>query len=330
MTMRVPYQDIYFIDTSTDITAAADWSGTGLGASVYNLLPTNKPDLLSGKVVNDVRKATGLSQRRTGDGYEFTMLHEEPSISGLTVELNRQVLGLWMWLLLQSGVSQDADPYEKTGIPYTDSDCEIFCSIGRLLDAGAYSHRIDGAIIKSLTVSGSSGGVLTMSADFIGRDFSDTVDLSGVATTAVAEVPVLFQELATTLDTNAIELDSFELTITNNAERRYYDNPLCTKIVLGNLEVSGNFTMPWTQTNESKNTAMTDFLAGNDMLLVIATTPASTDDVSFSVNARYTGDPTLSPDAVEHMLNIPFIGAYDGTNHAIQIYCEDGITRGIS
>ena len=211
--MRTPYQDIYLIDTETDITTVGTFANVGLDVAKYNMLPTNKPGLLTNKTINDVQKCTGLSERVTGAGQEFTMLQEEPSISGLAVEMDNNNLGLFAYLLIQSGMSQAVDPFAKTVIPYVDSDCEIFASIGRLLSASTESRQIDGCVISSLTIAGTSGGVITMSADFIGRAFSNSVDLSAVATTVVGTVPILHSGLTVTLGGDAIDLESFEITI---------------------------------------------------------------------------------------------------------------------
>lgn len=333
MTMRAPYQDIYLITTNeTSIGTSQDFDGAeiGLSTGVFNLVPTNHPNLLSGQQISDVPKATGLSQRRTGAGYEYNQTIKNPSVSGLTVEMTTKNLGLFLWLLFQQGVSQGAAAYyKKTAIPYTDSDCEVWASIARVLDASTESHQIDGAIISSMTISGSAGGVLTISADFIGATFSSAKDLDTIATAIPAEAPFLFQDGTITMATEAVKLDSFTITINNNAERRHYDSATAQKIVLGKLDVTGTIAIPWAQTNQSKNAQLANFVAGTDVLLSMTWGTASSNEVVIKSNMRYTGDPDILTDSSELMLSLPFVGAYDGTNHAIEITCEDSVNRGI-
>lgn len=348
MAIRSPLQDVYLI-TSTDgagalmnaITDTGIWTTGNIGwaANVFNMFPINKPDLLSNMRISDVRKATGISQRFTGTaGTEYNVTVAEPSISGVEMELIPSHMTLLLWLLFQTGSSQaGASPYTYTNIPYSDFSCEQYCSIGRLLDAGAHSHQMDGCIITSMTISGEEGGILTVSCDFIGESLNTDADLAAVPQTASNLAPVLFQDISSvTLGGSAIDLISFSITITNNATRRFYDSAAAERYSLGALDVSGTITIPWDQTNFSKNLASDAFIAGSDNLLVISSGSGAT-QFDITANIRQNAEPTLPSDGNDHTITIPFVGAADSssnspaslTNKAISIVAGSSVTRGI-
>ncbi|RJR27774.1 hypothetical protein C4561_01580 [candidate division WWE3 bacterium] len=334
MTMRALYQDIYlFMHQVVGISTSGSFGVTdiGLNTNVFNLVPTAHPNLIAGQQISDVRKATGLSQKRTGSGYEFVQTLQQPSVTGVSVEMTTKNLGAWLWLFFQQGVSQGgAAVYKKTAVPYTDSDCEVWASIARVLDTGSQSHQVDGAVINQLAFSGVEGGVVSLTADFIGSAFSRIKDVDTITTAIPSEVPFLHQNCTVTLGGNTIRLQSFDLTLNNNAERRYYNSTTPQKIVLGDLSVSGTIVIPWTQTNYDRNNALADFIAGTDQLLTLTWGTASVNEVVIKVNMRFSGDPDILTDKQDLSLSLPFIGAYDGTNHAIEITCEDSVNRGIA
>lgn len=337
MAIRGAYQDIYLISTSAGISTSKTFAVSEIGTelNVFNLVPTNKPDLAIGVQIADTPKATGLSERRTGSGYEYVNTIRQPICSGLTVEMNRKNLGLFLWLMFQKGCNEaGSTPYKKTAIPYTDSECETWCSIARLLDSGAASHQIDGAIIKSLTISGSGSSVITLSADFIGCDHSTAKTLAPYSTAISAEVPVRMQDITFSFGGESTYVDSFDLTITNNAESKFYGQGISgykpTRHVLGKLDVSGSIKLPWSNIGSHiKNVDIDNFVAGTDVLLLCSIGTPSSNEILIKVNMRYSGDPTLDSGSQEIITNLPFVGAYDGTNHSIEITCEDAVNRGI-
>lgn len=331
MTMRVPYQDIYFISVQkTNIFTTATFTGsdTGMAVGKFSMLPTNHPNFLDATGISDVPKAVGISQRRTGTGYEYNQTVKGPSVSGLTFEMTPNHLGLFLQLLFQAGCTEDVgSPYKKTAVPYTDSDCVAWASLGRLLDTAAYSEQLNGAVISSMTLTGAASGVLDVSVDFIGYGLTNNANLAAVDTTIPDVAPYLFQNTTVTMAGSAVKLESFSITINNNAERRHYNNQYPNKIILGKLDVSGTIVIPWTQTNSSKNTSLTNFIAGTDVLLSISVGSTGVNESIVKVNMRYTGDTDILTDGNELMLSLPFTGANDGTNNAVEITCEDSVDR---
>lgn len=340
MPLRASFEDTYGICfQKTLISTAPDFEATdlGLGAAGKLMLPlTNRPHFSPGQQIIDVRKATGIATRRIGTGYEFQQAHKEPSTT-YEFHANAYTLAGILWTLFQSGSSQEADPFEKTYIPYTSAACEVWCSLIRKMSAGtADSHVIHGAIARSVTLRGEVGGPLTASVEFIGHTWIDTFDFDAASSvlSPSATAPLLWRNAGGTLGfyvgTTPIEMRAFEITISNNATPCYYTAETPDKYVLGDLTATGRIYVPWSAATVGANAQLNNFVDGTDVPLHIwwgthvaygqvVTTEA---DLSIWVNMHYTGEPIVGGD-VETEMDLPFEHAYDGTTD-LRVGLADG------
>ena len=147
------------------------------------------------------------------------------------------------------------------------------------------------------------------------------------------KAPILYSDLTCVLDTaDAVNLENFEFTITNNATSPSYNTGAVVKHILGDLEVTGTFGMPRDSgdAQQNDNTAIDDFIAGSDQLLKIhnGNSPASGDaDLEFKFNVRYN-DAVVNNLTNELGTAVGFENADDGSND-ISITLADAEDRSI-
>ena len=249
---------------------------------------------------------------------------KQPSFTGES-DGNAYLLRTLFWLLFQSGaVETDTAglaPYMVTCTQYTNPETEVWASILRKLgtDTGDLHHIITGAIVKSLTLS-SDGAQLKVSAEFQGRDWSDSFEFDTLAAvlTDPAVATLMWEDATVKLDANTIMASGFSLTINNNADFKRYNAELAQRVVLGDLTAEGELTIPRVTgaATEDDNAQIDAMLAGTDKLLTIywGNSPATTaGDLSIIANVRYAEGVTVEGDT-ELEMKIPLVGVDDGTN----------------
>jgi len=312
---RSIWHDVYGIgkDTTSISNGAAASKGIAL---------TNHPTFDPGQNHINQRKAVGTSYRRAGTGYEFQVATQSPTTTW-EFDVCADNISFILWSLFQNGASEAAgSPYVKYFIPYeprqTDAsdsvytDCEVWLSLVRKLAASgdAGSHRIIGAIARSITFSATEGENLKASVEFIGYSHSTVRNIASDTLTMDAVAPLLWQNATVELGGNTTNIPGFSLTISNNAVVKFNNAGNPQKFILGEFTAEGTISIPWATTTEGGNTAMDDFVAGNtDRLAVywgvggeIATT-----DLDFSILAhiRRTAASMVGDDEI--LTEIPFI-----------------------
>ena len=337
MAIRSGWEDQYaIIQTQGGITSDIDIGGASLIASgalqgvdvdKFGLEVTNSPSIDPGQNIIDTPKSLGIPYRRTGAGYEFQQGTKAPSVT-VEFDVTAPLMSLMLWLLLQNGGSQTGSaPIVYTFVSYTTPIVEVWCNFWRIMSASvANSHQILGGIVQSLTLSGSEGDTFKGSAEIIGADFSNIENLGG-NTTNIAydqQAPILYQDLTFDLNSTAVHVSEFSVTISNNAIPHYYvGSQTPRRFLLDRLEISGSFKLAWDSdvdggVDEDENQALDDFIAGTPAKLEIykSDSPADTDgEVSLALGVRYSEAPVNTEE--ETATDISFIGAYDGTTAPI-------------
>lgn len=343
MALRTPWQDRYFLsEQKTSISTAAGFTSGNIGilSNVFALATNNHPHVDPGQQIEDTRKATGIAQRSVmsaSSAGEYQQTRKEPSVS-LEFDANAFNLAPVLWSLFQTGASEGASTvYPKTFVAYTDPACEVWLSILRQMSAAAAdSHRLDGAICRTLTLEGRGQGAIKATAELIGYDVTTNVTCTASTDpilTWANKAPLLWRNAGASLGTyvanTPIGIDGFRLVISNNATGIYYDDHRPQKFVLGDLTVSGEIAVPWAATTVGANSEFDKFVAGTpSRLRILWGSYAGTADAELmiEVNMRYTGA-TVEGD-VETVTTLPFEHAYDGTT-AITIALGDSVQRTI-
>jgi hypothetical protein len=356
MSSRNVWQDIYGLrvyntgtlseggvgaDTASEFnTATADADAfiagaIGVDTSKYAIPLLNHPTFSPGAMVINNRKAVGTSYRRTGNCLEYVQGSRVPTVT-YEADATPKLLAVFCQLLFQGGVTEAAtNPFLKTCIPYVSGDADVVaCAalVRQMSLGGTDSHMIGGAIIKSLTISGEEGQPIKLSAEFTGYNMVSDFDFNAAANILEFDNSscLLFQNSTATLEGDAMNIDKFELTITNNAVAKFYNTAHVTKYVLGDFTATGSFRMPWSIASIGGNTQLNNFTAGTDKLFRVywGTGSNGTDgDVDILVNARYTDAVVEGEDEI--VTTLPFEAAADGTHEAITVLVCDAVDRSI-
>lgn len=350
---RVLWQDKYaFVPVTGSIGAScgfATGSGIGVGTDKFGLPLNNHPHLDAGLDIYDQEKAIGLAERSVATGHcEFLQGTKNP-MSTWEFDGNAYNLASFLWTLFQKGTTEGTGTggsgtgiYTKTYNPPTATEgpeCEVWMNLLRKMDEGTstQSHRGVGFIVKSITLSASGFGPLNVSAELVGADIDYTWNAASALMDFGSNCGVVWggaSGASCEIGGHAAELEGFEITITNNAIARHYGGQDVEKFILGRYSVEGSITVFWgdDETNIGKNNQIDNFIDGTDQLLEIwwGTQGGKTaaGDLDIKVNMRYTGAEMTDNDT-ELAWDLPFIGVYDGTNHAVEITLADGIDRSI-
>ncbi len=356
MSQRANWEDIYGIRTHVTGTlsdggvgadAASVWNSAtvttgnfisgamGIDTSKYAIPLLNHPTFDPGATVINQRKAVGTSYRRSGSCLEYQMGARVPTVT-YECDATYKIMALFFQLLFQGGATQGAgDTYTKTYVPYAEGDSAVVAcaALIRQMSAGtANSHVIGGAIIKSLSLSAEEGQPLKATAEFTGYNMVSDYDFDAEANILEFDSTacLMFQNCTVELATTAVNIDKFDLTITNNAVAKFYNTPQVTKYVLGDFTASGSIRIPWAALTIGGNTQIDNFVNGTECLLQIFwghETATSAGDVIMNINARYTGATVEGEDEI--VTTLPFEAVHDGTDAAIQCFVVDGIDRSI-
>jgi len=332
----------------------------------YGLMVTSDPALSFAPELTDEQKVTGLAQRWTGAGREFLpdgstswlsspQVVLKPTIT-LSMDADAYTLPFWLHLLYQSGMSEaDATPFEKfckppvewdSGSGISGAEAEFFATLGRVMSTNsANSHKMDGAVVTSLTISGESGKAVKLSVELAGASATDAFDMGGTAVTYADKTPLLTSDLvaviadAVSSSETQVNLESWSIKISNNAVGRVYNNSSIQSWVLGKFDVECTCTFPQDLSVMANSTFLNNMVSGNEVLLILTNvstaspltlTRASGDsggseflsagDVLLSAHGRITSF-AMSGDN-EIMNEITFTGTAGEVNNIADGNCE--------
>jgi len=227
MATRTIWQDVYAMQMDVENTTLVDhlgdandpnfvatadvgiW-GTGTGANAsgqngrFSLALTDHPNFKAPSGSLDTEQATGKSTRQ---GSEYNVVQ-----TGEAVQFTLPLLGdaynvsAFAKLLFQSGHSEAAPTsngevlFRTACTPYTSADCSDFAWFVRLLGGSTddpHDLKVSGGLCHTLTLSGESGGVLSIEPTIYGAKW-EQLDLSSHATTLGNSfpdtVPLKFQD----------------------------------------------------------------------------------------------------------------------------------------
>lgn len=330
MAERMIWMDRFGLGAQTNMYTAVNCS--------KGIALNNHPTFDPVQNIVDQEKSIGASYRRAGAGYEF----QNTTQSGTTTwefDVSADSVSHILWAFFQNGALEEAgSPYAKYFIPYEPrrtndansdySDCEVWLTLVRAMAASgtSSSHRMVGAIPRSITLSAASGEPLRASVELIGYDTLTNHNIASDTLTVDAVAPLLWQDATVTLGGNAVNLDNFSITMTNNAALKHgsgvtnYNADSPKRFVFGRFNAEGTITIPWGTATEGANTPMNDFVSGNTDRLVIywgTGGEISTTDLDFSILAhiRRTGAAIVGDD--ELGTEIPFVCVCDDWDSSV-------------
>lgn len=344
MTVRGGWENQFVFQIDTTSMSANDDAATGLyvvgndeavtfKSGNNGFLVDDDASIMSGAEHPKIDKTTGLSQPRTGTGFEYATPKKLPTFSVGACAMNSYHMALFVWSLLQKGCSEaGGTPWMKTCIPYVSeggADPEMWLSMSRVIGDGsaAIGHSLTGGIIHTLGITMTQGERVTISLDGYGRTFVTNYDHSSTIVGSTGLADVMFWDFSWTLaGTPLTVLESFEVSVNNNAAPKHYQSQTPSSYVLGKLDVTGSIKLGMSNATVGENTQIDNFISGTDVVIVgTASTPGP---IVISTNARYNGDPNIDP-AEEMMIDASFEGAYDGTYHSIDFQITDTLQRTI-
>jgi len=236
--------------------------GTAVNCSAGIALTNLNADFTAGIQTVDQRKALGNSYRDAQAGREFQIGLKTPETT-FEFDVSPDNVMPILWSFFQKSAIQDADPYAKYYWAYDRTVTDVWLTLVKYMGAGEYSHRLKDCVCDSITFTCEEGQPLKASAHFIsGAALETNRDGSSDTFTVAAIAPLMFQDATFDLDTIAVNMPTFTITLNNNARVVPYDNQTGTKIILGALDVTGSFQVPWSQTTEGGNNWIDNFTAG--------------------------------------------------------------------
>ena len=193
MAQRAGWQTLYAIEQTAGLTNFPKFYRGAAGAPGYasskGILGTGT-DTTDGIFLLDVTggqphlaptTATKDTERTVGISSRYTMEFDQTAASAPTVTIETPAdaykLSLFLWLLMQNGASEVDNGTTRTAIyvPYTSPDTEIYAALVRcMVDSSTIknvdhsSHLLTGCICSDITLKSEEGGLLTLTATFIG------------------------------------------------------------------------------------------------------------------------------------------------------------------
>lgn len=339
MSIVSPFKQRYLFGVQpTSISTLVDFGTVTVGAEVSGsplMKVTNFPFVNPGQQIIDQRKATGRATRLITTGSEFQLGIARPTVS-LEFDANANNMSLMFWLLMQSGSSEAVGtPFIKTFIPYTTCIAEVWASLAYVVSTttAGENWRADGGVVRSITIAGDEASQsIKATVEIAFASFAATFDASSALVADPVIESLLYKNCTIELATNPVNLPSWSLTFTNNAEMRFLDSPTALKAVLGDLGVTGEIVVPRDSGNAAHddNALLTDLLNLTDNLLeiVFGADPSANDgDFKILINGFNTDIDKV--DEIEVGWRVPIMHAYDGTNELV-VTATDAIDRGIA
>ena len=319
---------------------------TGLVASNPFLPLIDKAILAPNWNLIDQRKQTGSPQRYTGTGGEFLRGNQSPTVT-LPLHLSAEALGLFGSLLMQGGVNQEGSgtQYKKTMLLYESADPVLYSSVLFWLSEGQGDDpsegfvAIDGAICKTLSLSGQQGQPVKLSAEMVGWKWqAGDSDTLGMSLTPPSVTDLMFSDMTAYFGYGtSANIIAFDLSITNNAKPDFRNgSQYCKKILLQDLTGSGSITIPFSEDDYTIHNDLAT-CAHRDLKLAWGTDPPADPDANGELLLDLSciiNDPEPDFSQGEMAWKYPFILAAStpaGADAAVRIVVRDNVERhGIS
>jgi|GEM_PF-1802462 len=328
MTTIAGWQDAYYLVGSTAITETPSFSADTClgeyGEGHPQVFTKNHSEFESGLAIIESNKVSSFAYKIKGGntnlieravGAFFPIDPIETSLDCLSGFLS-------FLTLFQMPNTGFANETYKTFIPYSTNYVRYYSSLLRTLEEGD-SYQVDGAVAQTVTISGSEGEDISISTDWAGARVSTgaSVAVCGWSNSA-SRTPLLFQDLTCAYESTAqtVNLESFEITITNNATHPTYNRNAVARHILGDLEVAGTLKVPWSSTIGGKNEFITRLLSGERMLVYLwwgNLVPSQDGDFVITMNIEV--NTSLLDSSDEDSNEVSFVGVFDGTTYPIKI-----------
>jgi hypothetical protein len=297
------WEDVYGIATGvTNISTAAN-AATGIPL-------LNHPSFESGTQTINQRKAIGTSYRSAAVGMEYQQGSAIPGTS-FEFDVSPKYISYFLWSLFQTTSFQGAATvYPKYFIPYDASDVEMWMTLVKKLAASgtSSSHRILGAVVKSITLSAEEGQNLKATVEFQGYSQETNRDIASDTLTFIASAPLQWQSATVTLSGTTVNIPGFSLTLSNNLLTKFYDNSVAVRHDLFNFTGEGTIRIPFAATTVGANAQVDAFAAGTNSRLVIywgnSEIADADDEFTIIANIRRTGATVTGEDEV--ITEVPF------------------------
>lgn len=265
MASRNAWETLYGVGASTvSISTAANGS--------FGVPLLNKPSFSPGTQIINNRKATGTSYRVSGNCMEYSQGVAIPE-TVFEMDVSAANIGYFLWSLYQTASFElGSGAYPKYFVPYETAVTEMWLTlIRKMAPAGtASSHRIVGAVVKSITFSAEEGQPLKATVEFNGYSFESNRDVGSDDVFTFSTAACLqFKNAVITLDGYTINVPSFSLTISNNALTKFYDNATAVRHDLSNFTATGTISVPWSTADQGANVQLDAFVNGTASRLVI-------------------------------------------------------------
>jgi len=334
--VRASWQEKVFVHVQS---ASASWSsapaslfynpaGFGVRDAIFMLPVNNNVDIKMGLEQINQRKLTGRSYRTThAYGHEFLHGVYNPSTS-LDFDVTATNLIWALWTLCQDGTSEGASPsFVKTFGNYTSSTCEAWVCVGQYKE-DTDNPALYGGIAQSINLTVSKDQPLRATVEVLGAVFDDSTFTGATASTSLDDsVPLLCKDLTVKYDVlggdspAATSTNGFSLTISNNAERTFYNSGTCSGYVLNDLDVTGSVFIPWSAAEGGTNTilddlkAATGFPTDNKLWFYWGTSPTAVPGLGeLQIKLNIINQEPTWTNNVEMGWETPFTNASDGTN----------------
>ena len=169
-------------------------------------------------------KASGLSYQRTGNGRDFRKGNQLPMIT-LPFDGNSDNTALLLAAFFQNVTESGTyiyqfDPYTSTAhrsIKSSDTSEYSFTLVKQNESSGVYGEYMCGCIVRSITLGSSRGEPMSVSAEILGMTYDTQESMSPSFTEFGSAVIMHFDWTAATLATVSKDIESWQVTMTNNA-----------------------------------------------------------------------------------------------------------------
>lgn len=361
MATKAPWSSQYMIEQTSSLTGDPTFApatkrgleGTGAANGVFRVGLLSSPHIIPSSGTIEHPTTTGLAEMFTT--LDFSQVVGEPASVSLEMPLNAYNLSLFLLLLFQGGCTEVNTAGKNTlrAVAYTSSAPSYYVSVVRVMvddfatkpNVDTLSHILYGGLCTSLTITGAENDILKLTAEIKGSwalaaaatdlpNFEMLINnaannwSSFIFMTAGQEanrIPIKFQDCTTKIGGNAVDFDNFSITISNNAQHRYYANSSINAWVLGRLTGDASVRVPWGDANYGGNSPLTDFVDGNDYLFelytedMVGTPPVATTDNSLDLKMNIRATNTSISTDPEVQTELSFAPVYDGTNAAFDI-----------
>jgi len=347
MTDLARWQPSYHMAASSGITYSRDFTLAtvpgpyGTGTTIVYL--KNEPPFNPGREIITNRKSTGNAYLTKGGTTSIERITgvEAPTTS-FEFDFDTKAAFIPLLTLFQdtSGASiGGTTATTKTFNCYSSSTVSKYAVLLRALETSK-SQLIKGAIANSVTISGTEGEAVTMSVEWLGADMDGDASSSVIAWAPTdAESFLMFKDITcgysdgtTDPSETTVDIVGFDITITNNAVARHYNNATIQKYILGDFMVEGTLRFPWGATTVGSDTFFTHLNAGTDFQIALykniyLETNGSTVDGEFSILLNVEADDSVTTSDDEITNEVSFTGIYDGTSYPVSIHLNDDCDR---